>query len=658
MSIRPIRKILIANRGEIALRVMKTCRMMGIATVGVYSDADLRSAHVRYADQAVNIGSPPAADSYLQISRIVEAARRTGADAIHPGYGFLSENADFAEACEDAGITFVGPAADSIRKMGSKSLARRLMAEAGLPIVPGYDGDDQRPEHLISQSLEIGLPVLIKASAGGGGRGMRVVHDADRLEESLESARREAKKAFGDGSLLLEKYVERARHIEVQILGDLHGNLVHLFERECSVQRRHQKIIEETPSPALTPELRARICEAALKAGQAIGYTNAGTVEFILSSSGEFYFIEVNTRLQVEHPITEMTTWLDLVQLQIEVAEGRPLPFSQNDLKQSGHAVEARLYAEDPEASFLPATGTIRRWKLPEPAHGLRIDSSIEEGDEVGIYYDPLLAKVVARGSDRSAALRKLAYAIRQTAVHGVQTNREFLIRVLEHPKFEAGEYHTGFVSEEAAELLGLKSEFDSRCAAAIVALYLHEQRKESRVLPAVLIDYRNNAYRDPSLKLQLGNEAMEVSWRVAEDGALLMSIDDWRVTAQTVSFERGTIFAALDGVEQRFLVTEDGDLLYVQSGSGLRTVIRSPRYPGVEAAADQEDASAPMPGLVSRILVEAGQRVSAGDALIILEAMKMEQTLRAATDGIVETILVKLGDVVAPGDVLVHIGK
>jgi acetyl-CoA carboxylase biotin carboxylase subunit len=657
MSTRSIRKLLIANRGEIAVRVMSTCRIMGISTVAVYSDADLRSPHVRHADQAINIGPAPAAESYLQIARIINAAERTGADAIHPGYGFLSENPELASACEDAGIIFVGPSADSIRRMGSKSVARKLMADAGVPIVPGYDGEDQSTENLISQSLAIGLPVLIKASAGGGGKGMRVVHRADTLEDSIGSARREAEKAFGDGSLLLEKYVERARHIEVQVLGDSHGNLIHLFERECSIQRRHQKVIEESPSPAITPELRTHICDAAVTAARAIGYTNAGTIEFILSPSGEFYFIEMNTRLQVEHPVTEMITWLDLVQLQIAIAEGQTLPLSQRDVRRFGHAIEARLYAEDPVGGFLPASGKIRRWQLPEHISGLRIDSSIEEGADVGIYYDPLLAKMIARGSDRGAAVRKLAYALRDTVAHGVKTNRELLLRILEHPKFETSTYHTEFISEHESSLLDPQGGLDYRIAAVVVALYLHEQRKNTRLLPASILDYRNNPFRDPSVRLEVDEKTIEVSWR-QENDTVALSGEDWRVIALPVSFEPGSIRAAIDGIQQVFRVTADGDRFYVQSESGYRLVTRLPRYPETRAGADQEDASAPMPGLVSRILVEPGQDVKAGDPLMILEAMKMEQTLRAATDGVVESIKVKLGDVVAPGDLLVHIRK
>ena len=639
---------------------MRTCRAMGISTVAVYSDADAQSIHVRFADEAVHIGPAPSTDSYLNVERIIEAAKRTGAEAIHPGYGFLSENADFAEACELAGITFIGPAPDAIRKMGLKSTARRLMAKAGVPVVPGYHGDDQSLQALSENAEAIGLPVLIKASAGGGGKGMRVVRDARELEDSIEAARREAEKAFGDGTLLLEKYIENARHVEVQILGDHHGNLIHLFERECSIQRRHQKIIEETPSPALSSELRDRLCDAAITAGHAIGYTNAGTVEFILASSGEFYFIEVNTRLQVEHPVTEMITGLDLVRLQIEIAQGKSLAIAQEDIKQSGHAIEARLYAEDPYNSFLPATGTLHEWDEPASTDCLRIDSGVEAGTEIGIHYDPLLAKVIACGPDRETALRKLVYGLSNLVALGVQTNREFLIRALEHADLQNGSYHIGFIEEHLDELIEKQSDEDVLFA-SVVALYLFKRRQaEAAVLPHVPANYRNNPFRDPSIKLQTGGEALEISYRVAGDGSFALKCGDWQASARLVSFEPerelGTVRVAIDGVHGTFRIAEAGDQFFAQSQSSSRVVTRLPRYPRSTKASEHESAYAPMPGQVLKILVVVGQQVSAGDGLVVLEAMKMEQTLRASTAGVVEAVLVKPGDVVAPGDTLVEI--
>jgi acetyl-CoA carboxylase biotin carboxylase subunit len=649
--------ILIANRGEIALRVMRTCRAMGIATVAVYSDADAQAPHVRFADEAVHLGPAPSKDSYLNVERIIDAARRTGTDAIHPGYGFLSENAAFAEACEAAGITFIGPPAGIIRKMGLKSTALRLMAEAGVPVVPGYHGEDQSLETFSENSEAIGLPVLIKASAGGGGKGMRVVRHAGELREAIEAAHREAEKAFGDGTLLLERYIERARHVEVQILGDHHGNVIHLFERECSIQRRHQKIIEESPSPAVSHELRNRICEAAVAAALAIGYTNAGTVEFILAPSGEFYFIEVNTRLQVEHPVTEMITGLDLVKFQIEIAEGKSLSIGQEDIKQTGHAIEARLYAEDPNNRFLPATGTLHEWEAPQSIDGLRIDAGVATGTEVGIHYDPMLAKMIAHAPNRETARRKLAYGLKNVFALGVQTNREFLIAALEHPDFASGSYHTGFVDEHLDELITQENDAEDVIAASVVALYLKKrQQAEALILPGVPPSYRNNPFRDPSMKLQAGAGVLDVSWRPVEEETFAVSCRDWQANVQLVSFERGSIRVSIDGIQRMFRIAEAGDQFFVQSHSSSRVVMRPVRYPRTHAASEHESAFAPMPGLVLRILVEVGQEISAGDPLVILEAMKMEQTLRASTEGVVEAVLVKQGDVVAPGDTLVEI--
>ena len=663
MTERHFTKILIANRGEIALRVMRTCRAMGVSTVAVYSDADAQAPHALFADEAVHVGPAPSKDSYLNIENIIAAARRTRADAVHPGYGFLSENAGFAEACEVAGITFVGPSADAIRKMGLKSTARALMKDAGVPIVPGYHGEDQSTEVLSKNAEAIGLPLLIKASAGGGGKGMRVVREASQLSEAIEAARREAEKSFGDGTLLLEKYIDGARHVEVQILGDRHGHLIHLFERECSIQRRHQKIIEESPSPALTTALRQRVCGAAIAAGRAIGYTNAGTVEFILDPSGRFYFIEVNTRLQVEHAVTEMTTGLDLVRLQIEVAQGRALSLSQDDIAPTGHAIEARLYAEDPNNRFLPATGTLYEWEVPRSIDGLRIDSGVDRGSEVGIHYDPLLAKLISHGPDRESARLKLIYGLKNLVALGVQTNREFLIRTIQEPEFAVGSYHTGFVGAHTDQLIAGSD--DGVMGACVVALYLRKQQR-AEILPYLPPNYRNNPFRDPSVKLEVGDDAFEISMgrgkggrrleNENEDDAFVLSHNDWQANAEVVSFEAGSIRITLDGVQRSYRIAQAGDQFFAQSQSSSWLVKRAARYPRSQAASEHESAYAPMPGQVLKVLVKVGQQVRAGDPLVILEAMKMEQTLRASTDGMIEAVLVKQGDVVAPGDTLVKI--
>lgn len=654
---KPFKKILIANRGEIAARIMRTCRAMGIATVAVYSDADANAPHVRFADEAVHLGATPAKDSYLNAAKIIQAAQRTGADAIHPGYGFLSENAEFAEACAAAGVVFIGPKPDVIRAMGLKSSARKLAAEAGVPIVPGYEGEDQADGRLREEILRIGFPVLVKASAGGGGKGMRVVRDEAEIVEAIDSARREAEKAFGNGALLLEKYIERARHVEVQILGDALGNLIHLFERDCSLQRRHQKIIEESPSPVVDDTLRQQMGEAAINLGRAMRYTNAGTIEFILAPSGEFYFIEVNTRLQVEHPVTELITGLDLVRLQIEIAEGRPLSFAQSDLKKHGHAIEARLYAEDPNTGFLPATGKLHDWQLPAGVDGLRIDSGVEAGNEIGIFYDPMLAKVAAHAEDRITAIRKLSYALRHLSVLGVKTNRDFLIRLLGSPAFNNGEAHTEFIAEHLGELIGGADQQSVRASAIAAALYLQWNWQSADSLSAELPPgYRNNPYRAPSIKLEVGEQKIELSWRLVAGKRFEVQAMDATVEAEVVACERGSIRLALDGVQREFRILEVDERLYLQSSLGLVVVIRLPRHPIPQSANQEGTASSPMPGQVLKILVSEGQRVSAGDALLILEAMKMEQTIRATTDGVVEIIRVRSGQVVSPGDVLVQI--
>ncbi len=585
--IRPIRKLLIANRGEIALRIMRTARSLGIATVAVSPDADERSPHVGAADESARI------DSYLNAEAIVAAARRAGADAVHPGYGFLAESADFAAACGEAGLVFVGPTPDVISLLARKTSARAIANQAGVPVVP-----------MGSQ-----LPMLIKAAAGGGGRGMRIVRRVEDVDSAMDSARGEAERAFGDGTLLMERYIEGARHVEVQIFGDHYGDVIHLFERDCSVQRRHQKIIEESPSPAVTADLRARMCDAAVTLGKAMGYTNAGTVEFLLAPSGEFYFIEVNTRIQVEHPVTEMITGLDLIRLQIEVAEGRALNLA--GVEQRGHAIEARLYAEQPENGFLPSTGTVHVW---EPGACARIDSGIARGTEVTRLYDPLLAKFVAWAEDRDTAIRKLTYALRSTAVGGVETNRDFLIQVLEHEDFREGRAHTSWSLDYARD--GSRDEMLADAAAD----YIVRERHTS--LPGVPAYWRNNPARDPVVKLEIA----------------------------------GTVHECRADATQNCSVWAMGGAYYVHSTAGAATVRVVPRFPEAAPSSKHETANSPMPGQVLRILVEQGQPVKPGDALVVLEAMKMEQTIRAKIGGRVAAILVKQGQVVAPGQMLVEI--
>jgi acetyl-CoA carboxylase biotin carboxylase subunit len=468
----PIRRVLVANRGEIAVRVIRACRELGIESVAVYSDADAGAPHTVLADRALRVGPAPSPESYLDIARIVDAARRSGADAVHPGYGFLAENAAFAAACGEAGLVFIGPTPDAIARLGSKVRARALMANAGVPVVPGATPADQAPDGIAAAATAIGLPVLLKASAGGGGKGMRVVRSAGELDEAIAAARREATAAFGDGTLYVERLVERPRHVEVQVLADHHGGIVHLFERECSAQRRHQKVVEESPSPALTPALRAHMGAAAVAAAAAAGYRNAGTVEFLLDGTGDaarFYFLEMNTRLQVEHPVTEAVTGLDLVHLQIGIASGGPLPFGQPDVSQRGHAIECRVYAEDPEAGFLPQAGRLLLYREPD-GPGVRVDSGVVEGGEVTVHYDPLLAKLIAHAPTRAAAIARAQVALRQFPVLGIRTNVPFLIRLLGHPAFRAGEVDTGFIDRELPALLA-PSHRDARLAVAAAAV-------------------------------------------------------------------------------------------------------------------------------------------------------------------------------------------
>jgi propionyl-CoA carboxylase alpha chain len=632
----PIRKILIANRGEIAVRIMRTCREMGIETVAVYSDFDCDALHVRLADQAVPIGGSASRESYLNIDTILASARRTGADAIHPGYGFLAENADFAAACEAASVVFIGPASNVIRSMGSKAGARRIAEEAGVPVVPAL------AEHDVPKS---GFPWLIKASAGGGGRGMRIVRNAQEFPEALVAARGEAERAFGDGTLLVEKYIEGARHVEIQIFGDHHGSVMHLFERDCSIQRRHQKIIEESPSPAVTPDIRSRMAEAALALARKIGYTNAGTVEFLLAPSGEFYFIEVNTRIQVEHPVTEMITGLDLIRLQIEIAQGQPLPSTQP--RQNGHAIEVRLYAEDPTNNFLPATGTLHVWRPPAGMDGLRVDSGVEEGTEIGVYYDPLLAKVITHAPDRPTAIARLVYALKNFAAQGVVTNREFLIDVLEHGEFRAGHAHTGFqLPVQGEKSQGQKrqgqKDNDAPLAAVLRAYIERSEHARRKILPSIPVRYRNNPYPSPVMNLEIAGHEYRVPF---DDSSVKM-----------LHAEAGHAVALVEGVRHQFHIHQHGDDYYIRSSFTQRKVTRLPRYPRRVGVGQHETANSPMPGQVLRILIAEGQHVKPGDHLMVLEAMKMEQTIKTTIDGLVKAILVKPGDIVAPGQMLVEI--
>jgi acetyl-CoA carboxylase biotin carboxylase subunit len=651
-----LKKLLVANRGEIAVRVLRACHGLGLQSVAVFSDADAAAPHVRLADEAVRIGAPAAAESYLHIERILEAARKTGADAVHPGYGFLAENANFAQACADAGLTFVGPPPDAIAKMGSKTKARGLARAAGVPVIPGYDGDDQADEAFVAAARDIGFPVLVKASAGGGGRGMRIVRDPADLEDALASCRREAKSAFADGTLLLERYIEKPRHVEIQILGEASGRVLHLFERECSIQRRHQKIIEESPSPALDEDLRARMGGAAVTLAEAIGYTNAGTVEFILDPEGSFYFLEVNTRLQVEHPVTELVTGVDIVQAQLRIAAGEPIPFAAEDLRLKGNAIECRLYAEDPSRGFLPSTGRLLDWHVAEE-EGARIDSGVERGLEVSPHYDSMLAKLVTWGPNRLLAISRMERTLRGLSVLGVQTNRELLLRILSTEAFRAGETDTHFIDTHLGEDLAAPPDPALlRRAARAATLYSFEQRRRSRaLLPGLEPGYRNNPYRDSTVSFEAGGEALDVAYSNLGDGRLEVKQEEASGAVKLSSLQPpGMCFEDTDGVQRRVRVVCDHDRHHIHMGDASVVLRELPRLPEPEREEIRGGLVAPVTGQVARIAVSPGDVVKKGQVVAVIEAMKMEHALLAPEDGTVAEVLAAEGETVQTEAVLV----
>jgi acetyl-CoA carboxylase biotin carboxylase subunit len=651
---RSIDKVLVANRGEIALRVMRTCRAMGIATVAVYSDADADAPFVRFADEAIRIGPPPARESYLVINAVLDAARATGAGAIHPGYGFLSENPRFSEAVADAGLIFIGPPAQVIEQLGSKQAAKRIAARAGVPTVPGYAGDDQSTAAFVAAAADMGYPLLVKASAGGGGKGMRIVRAPNELADAIDRARGEAASAFGDDTLLLEKYVERPRHIEIQILGDSHGNVVHLWERECSIQRRHQKVIEEAPSPALTPELRSTMGAAGVAVGRAVGYTSAGTVEFILGPDGQFYFLEVNTRLQVEHPVTELTTGLDLVREQLRIARGEPLGYGEAPA-QRGHALEVRLYAEDPAAGYLPTTGRLAAFEVPA-APGLRVDAGVETGSEIGIHYDPMLAKIIAHAPTREDAAALLAWALERSVIAGVVTNRELLARTLRHPAFLAGELDTHFLERHGELSAGGASGEDVGRAALAATLWQHERaRRGPRPLPHVEPGWRNVWVAEQQAGWRCGDVDAGVAYRHRGGGVFDVRKPDGSGAARVtlVRADDREVAWETDGVAWRARVVEVPGGVHVAGAGWAVTLSAVARFPEQRAAVAPGSLVAPMPGKVVKVLVAVGDAVAAGTPLLILEAMKMELPVKAGVAGTVAALAVAAGEQVAAEQLL-----
>ncbi|VVJ17749.1 Geranyl-CoA carboxylase biotin-containing subunit (EC [Amycolatopsis camponoti] len=646
-----ITKLLVANRGEIAARVMRTAHDLGIATVAVYSDPDAGAPFARLADEAVRLPGAAAADTYLRGDLVIAAARATGADAIHPGYGFLSENAGFARDCAEAGITFVGPSPEAIASMGSKVEAKARMDAAGVPVLPGATVTDDTD--LAAVAAGIGFPVLVKAAFGGGGRGMRVVHDETALAEAVEGARREAASAFGDGTVFLERFVVDPRHVEVQILGDTHGEVVHLFERECSIQRRYQKIVEECPSPAVDDALRAELGAAAVAAGKAIGYTGAGTVEFVLDRAGRFFFLEVNTRLQVEHPVTELVTGLDLVEQQLRVAEGEPLPPEVLGARIGGHAIEVRLYAEDVPAGFLPATGALHRFRVPSP-RGVRVDSGVEDGSVVGPHYDPMLAKVIAHGRTRHEAARSLARALRHAELHGVTTNRDLLVGILGEAEFLAGHTDTGYLTRHDPVALGAPEGGGARQAAAAALARQAGHRREARVLPEMPSGWRNVGGPPQRAGYLAGGETLDVAYSVRRSG-LRLTVNGAPLgeSVRLVSAAPELVELEIDGVHRAYRVHTRAGTSYVDCPEGSAALAEIPRFADPDAAAAAGSLLAAMPGAVVRVLVAAGDEVVTGQALLVLEAMKMEHTVVAPVDGSVAELRVRLGDQVDTGQVL-----
>jgi 3-methylcrotonyl-CoA carboxylase alpha subunit len=655
--------VLIANRGEIACRIIRTLRRLGIRAIAVYSDADRDALHVAQADAALRIGPAPAHESYLRADAILDAARQAGAQAIHPGYGFLAENAAFARACREAGLVFVGPSPEAIEAMGEKDRAKAAAAAADVPLVPGRHDMRQDSASLLAAVHELGFPVLLKAVAGGGGKGMRVVARPDEFAAALEGARREAQAAFGEDRMLLERYLEAPRHIEVQVFGDHHGQVVHLFERDCSVQRRHQKVIEEAPAPRLSREQRAALGAAAVRLAAAIRYANAGTVEFLMDQDGSFYFMEMNTRLQVEHPVTEMVTGLDLVEWQLRVAAGEPLPLSQEDIVLFGHAIEARLYAEDPERGFLPSTGTLAHLRLPAPSQATRIETGVRAGDRISPFYDPMLTKIVAWGPDRATALRRLRAALRETEVIGPATNLEFLMRIADDDAFRSGTVTTSFVEDHAGELLAPAPPPDE-CALATASLWLLcRQRQDAAAEAARSADphspwqrvdgWRLNDLGHQTLRLRAAGEPVAVDAKARGLGWRL-HIGGRELAGAAALADDGRLEIEVDGERWRATVIALGDQLHLFTPSG-RFLVQRVDPLAIAAAEDEvgDVLTAPMPGRIVRQLIAAGDRVGRGAPLLVLEAMKMEHTIVAPGDGRIAAVRYAEGDQVEEGAVL-----
>ncbi|MDM2014620.1 biotin carboxylase N-terminal domain-containing protein [Mycobacteroides abscessus] len=655
-----ITKLLIANRGEIASRIIRTAREMDIATVAIFSDADRLAPYVAQADESVHLPGTAPADTYLRGDLVLAAAATVGADAIHPGYGFLSENADFAAACAKATVTFVGPSPHAISAMGSKIAAKEMMLAAGVPVLPGVTvdaGQDADPDNLCKAAADIGFPILVKAAFGGGGRGMRIVADESELLEAVTGARREAASAFGDGTVFLERFVESPRHIEVQIFGDSHGTVVHLGERECSIQRRYQKIIEEAPSTAVDETLRAELGRAAVAAGKALSYEGAGTVEFVMAPDGSFYFLEVNTRLQVEHPVTELVTGIDLVRAQLLVAAGEPLPPEMLDTRPTGHAVEVRLYAEDVAGGFIPVSGTLDILEFPE-LPGVRVDAGFASGSTVSTFYDPMLAKIIGYGATRDEACRRVARALRETRVHGVTTNRDLLVAVLCEPEFRAGAIDTGYLQRHDPSALLASGEVAAQTHAVVAAIAAQAQRRQlTPILPGLPSGWRTLPSNDQIVEYEIGADIVQVRYRFGRDN-VHVAVGDWQPDVRILSAVANLVDAEIDGVRRRYRVAVNGSVHYVDSALGSSALREVPRFPDPSSIQEPGSLLAPMPGVVVRVEVTEGDAVNAGTVIMVLEAMKMEHTVRSPAEGVVTSISVKSSEQVDAGQVLAVVGE
>jgi 3-methylcrotonyl-CoA carboxylase alpha subunit len=662
-------KILIANRGEIACRVIKTARRMGVRTVAVYSDADRNALHVSMADEAIHIGGSAARDSYLDIDKVIAAAKKTGAQAIHPGYGFLSENAVFCRRCAAENIVFIGPPTPAIEAMGSKSAAKQIMEKAGVPLVPGYHGDDQNPEIIRKAANDMGYPVLLKATAGGGGKGMRQVWSAEEFDSALAAAKREAMNGFGDDTMLVEKYLTQPRHIEIQVFCDSHGNAVYLFERDCSIQRRHQKVVEEAPAPGMTETLRAEMGQAAVRAAQAIDYIGAGTVEFLLDVDGSFYLMEMNTRLQVEHPVTEMITGLDLVEWQLQVAAGGTLPLQQNELKINGHAIEVRIYAEDPGNEFLPQTGKLHFLETPAESEHVRIDTGVIEGDEVSVFYDPMIAKLIVWDSNRQQALRRLSTALKDYRLNGVTTNIDFLYTVISHPAFCSADFDTGFIGKHEASLFS-KTASQLGDTLPLAALYLILRQKQiiaERASNSVDANspwnnahsWRLNQPAQHRFDLQFADEVIALSATAQSsnsDASFVVRSGDAEFTVSG-ELQGRVLLADINGHRQSVSVSEhDGGYSMYSAERAVHFNIKRPDLGDNSGDATENQLVAPMNGTVVSHLAAEGSVVKKGDPLLIMEAMKMEHTIRAPSNGTVKAFYYQPGELVSGGAELLQL--